>query len=265
MDGFRIVTINTGKGDGLYRSRMRLLVDQLAEFSPDLVACQEAFASKDAHADTARLLAGELGMNLAYSPARRKRRFFGERYVDSESGMALLSRKRWVAFEALTLPCDPRDGERVAQIGVLDLGRVRLVVANVHLTHLRDGDPLRVRQLDTVLRHPLFRHGGSVRLICGDFNTTAEGAVLRPILGQPTGVRDTWELGGGFGPRGTLAGPGPSGPCVDYILSVDGPPDVMFEGTTIALDRHHPEHGILPSDHLGIATTLLLGRNGSAK
>lgn len=109
----RVVTINTGKGDGLYHRRIPWLVEQLAELSPAIIACQEVFVAAAAGAHTGQALAEGLAMHLAYSPARRKRRRLGERDVDSESGMALLSRKPWTAFETVTLPCDPRDRKSV--------------------------------------------------------------------------------------------------------------------------------------------------------
>ena len=63
MTNCRIVTINTGKCDGAYYRRMRLLIEQLAALEPDVIALQESFRSDDVCGDTANTLAGALRMH----------------------------------------------------------------------------------------------------------------------------------------------------------------------------------------------------------
>ncbi|MGD9893835.1 MAG: hypothetical protein AB7U18_21335, partial [Dehalococcoidia bacterium] len=57
----RIVTINTGKCDGLYRVRIRWLARELARLEPDIIALQEAFITEDGSAHTPSELAARLG------------------------------------------------------------------------------------------------------------------------------------------------------------------------------------------------------------
>lgn len=260
MDGIRIVTINTWKGDGPYHRRMHLLARQLAELAPDIVACQEAFVSEEAGADTPRLLAEELGMNLFFSPAREKVRVFEGREVRSVSGMALLSRRPWQTRESIPVPSDRRDGERVAQVGAMELAGVLLTIANLHLTHLADADELRRRQLATVLHHSSVAGGVGPILVCGDFNTTFDGPVIGPLLADSScvNIRDAWAAGGGTGPRGTLVGRAAPGPCIDYILSMalDGRRHPRFTSSRLALDMPAEPGGILPSDHFAVTTIL---------
>lgn len=260
MDAVRVVTINTDKGDGPYHARMRLIAAQLGELAPDIVACQEAFVSQEASASTPSLLAEALGMHLFFSPAREKTREFDGREVRSFSGMALLSRVAWQARETIPLPADSRDGERVAQLGRVELAGVQLTIANIHLTHLRDEDDLRARQLATALQHSGVANAAGPVLVCGDFNTAFDGPVLGPLLqsGSCVDIRDAWDDGGGTGPRGTLVHRGRGGPCIDYILSIARPGHghPRFESSALALDTPKVPGGMFPSDHFAVTTVL---------
>lgn len=261
MTSCRIVTINTGKCDGAYYRRMRVLIEQLAAIEPDVIALQESFRSDDVCGDTAGVLASALRMHAFYTPARRKERKFGEVMAMSESGMALLSRVPWSRTESVVLPMDPRDGERIAQVARLDLDGALVTFANLHLTHLREADDLRARQLGALLAHPLIESAQGPVIALGDFNTAADGPVLSPLIGGDTrfSVRDTWNLGGGSGERGTLVNPAAQGRCVDYILSIarDEAAHPRFSSSKMVLQEPDCD-GNYPSDHFGVATTLEL-------
>lgn len=263
--GLRIVTINTGKCNGPYRARMRWLAGELSRLDPDIVALQEAFIAEDGSAHTPGDIAAALGAQVTVARARYKTRICEGRSVAGWSALALLSRELWIEQDVLHLPSDERDGERIALIGVAAYGDRRIVLANTHLTHLRDADHLRRAQLDAVLAHPLLTLPGSLRLLCGDLNTTADGPVLSPFLegSRTPHLRDTSALGGGPEPRGTLAprsgDPAPSQtPCIDFILALedgDGAP-LTFRESRIVLNRPRPNTGIYPSDHFGVMTTI---------
>src|ERR1700753_484135 len=85
----KIVTINTWKCDGEYRKRIQVMVKQLADLKPDIIACQECFVSETA--DTLHYLSDCLKMNYCYLPGRRKMRLFEGKETDSESGLGVLS------------------------------------------------------------------------------------------------------------------------------------------------------------------------------
>jgi endonuclease/exonuclease/phosphatase family metal-dependent hydrolase len=268
----RVVTINTGKCDGAYRARLGWLADELCRLDPDIVACQEAFLAEDGSADTAGELARWLGLYLITAPARFKQRVCEGRQLAGWSGLALLGRRPWLEPRVIPLPSDERDGERVALIARAVYDGREVVVANVHLTHLRDVDTLRGTQLDHVLRQPQLARDGAVRLLCGDFNTSADGPVLAPRLASVEGcsLRDAYAAGGGRAPRGTLipAGgrPAACGPCIDFILSVadhDGA-HPGFRDARVVLNRAHPQSGLYPSDHAGVAVTVPLDGRGPA-
>ena len=140
MDSLRIVTLNTGKCDGPYKARIEWLIEEAKRLSPDVLALQECFKDESGNLDTAEKVAKALKMTCAWAPARFKRRECEGVERWSWSGMALLSTQPWAYVDSIELPADARDGDRVAQVGLLDLDRVSVVIANVHLTHLRDGE-----------------------------------------------------------------------------------------------------------------------------
>lgn len=249
-----IVTINTWKADGRYRERLAALSAGLEALRPGVVALQEAFLCESGDADTAGHLGRALGMETVFTPARGKVRTLDGRPCRSFSGMALLSASPWTEFHEVRLPCDPRDGERMGQVGVTAIGREQAVVANVHLTHLRDAGPLRRAQVEALLGLPLFRAGRLPVIVCGDFNTPAAGALLRSVAGESgLDVRDTWQAGDGTGDRTTTR----SGAPLDYIFSLaDNVGDHPgFAGSRVALQEPGTA-GVLPSDHFAVVTQI---------
>lgn len=269
MRPLRIITINTGKGDGEYRARINWMARELRRLGPDIIACQEVFRDESGLLDTAGTLMRRLGLYGFSAPARYKLRDCEGSRVASWSGLALLSRLPWNLVETLELPSDERDGQRIAVFGLLEDERGKTVVANVHLTHLRDCDELRSRQLRMVLEHPLMQIKGAIRLLCGDLNTTTDGAVLLGLLGERDfgSLQDTYVLGSGATERATLP---PrtgmtTGYCVDYVLSLadSSAEQPLFTSSSVVLDRREPRTGLLPSDHYGVATTMVPVKAGS--
>jgi endonuclease/exonuclease/phosphatase family metal-dependent hydrolase len=264
VHALRVLTINTGKGDAPYTERLHWMADELRCLDADVIACQEVFASAAATADTAGFLAQSLGMHVAAAPARQKlREVAGREEVMSSSGMALLSRYPFHRVDVLQLPSDARDGERIAQVGVLTVAGCCVAVANVHLTHLRECDSLRRSQLQAVLDALGSTGPAALRLVAGDFNTTASGEVLAPLLREGYrhfAVRDTGATAGDGESASTLIGLGAPRRRVDMILTLTGGgcETPGFAPAEIVLNRPHPGSGVFPSDHAGIMTTFEL-------
>ena len=268
----RVVTVNTGKCDGEYRARIDLMSSQLGELAPDVILLQECFAAVDGSADTLRALAADLGMHATWAPARRKKRAFESREIESDSGLGILTRVPLAETQAVQLPADPRDGERLAQFGLLEVEDAVVLLANIHLTHLRDSGDLRRDQLATVLAHPwLSRTDVTARLICGDFNVKPPQVhdMIR-VIGGGWDICDTYRLGQGEEPHTSLAprGDGRGEPrVIDYILSVeaDSNSHPRCIDSAVVLNRRDPTRRFYPSDHFGVATTLILREAGTQK
>jgi endonuclease/exonuclease/phosphatase family metal-dependent hydrolase len=258
----RIVTINTGKGDGAYRRRVELLTEGLRTLQPDVVCLQEALlASSDAgqRLDTAGLLASGLEMHVMAASSRRKVRLVEGQAVLSRSNVALLSRAAPLDWHAVDLPSDPADGERVALVARL----ADLTIGVVHLCHLRGADILRQQQLQTLMSDRLLANGG---LVIGDLNTDLAGI---PDLssGLPDwSVADLW-CGVGLGPRGTVpvSVPAETGRCLDYVLSVvpEGRAHPTVDAAALVLATPGAD-GLYPSDHRGVCVTLATRHGASS-
>lgn len=264
IEPLRLVTINTGKCDGPYRERVAWLAEEVKRLRPDVLACQEVFREEEGERDTLEALKRALGMQAAWAPARYKPRTCEGEEVSGWSGMALLSRRPWTYVDTVELPSDPRDGERVAQVGLLEIEQESVVIANVHLTYLRDAEALRARQIETVLSHPLIGMRQALRAVCGDFNSAADGAFMKGLLSRDETpyLLDCYVAGRGEGERSTLAPRDEASqarPCVDYILSVAEAPHQhpVFTSSAVVLKTPDPKTGALPSDHYGVATTMV--------
>lgn len=165
----------------------------------------------------------------------------------------------------VSLPAAAADGERIAQVVRIRIGVEYVVVANLHLTHLGGAvsGEMRRRELETLLLHPWFLDDVAVTLIGGDFNTVESALPLLIEAHEGYAIHDTWKSGNGIGPRSTIPVHLPPeddrSRCVDYLLSLtragtSGPP---FIASQVVLGDPSAD-GHFPSDHRGIATTLIL-------
>src|SRR5262245_57761718 len=98
----RLVSLNTAKSDPPYWTRIQLMASGLHALDPDVILLQEAFVGGGA--DTARALGAALEMHVEYTPARRKVRPLEGTFVESESGMAVLSRIDIAGVQTAPLP-----------------------------------------------------------------------------------------------------------------------------------------------------------------
>jgi exonuclease III len=248
----RIVSINTGKGDGAHRRRIELLGNGLLELDPDIVLLQEALKSEDGALDTARDLAHRLGFHPSYAPARFKSREIEGLPLNTWSGVSILSRTKPDELIPVELPMDSRDGDRTALIAKIG----NFTVVDLHLTHLHDqpADLVRRRQIETILVHESLQ-GSSNTIIGGDFNTGLVG-----IAGLLDDIGD-WRVIDSFGKQLTdratvpVSAPMEDGYCIDFLFALihPGQPAPCFANSAVVLGEPDSD-GIYPSDHRGIMT-----------
>ncbi|OKS87154.1 endonuclease/exonuclease/phosphatase family protein [Mucilaginibacter polytrichastri] len=252
----QIVTLNTWKCDGDYYNRRQLLANQLKALTPHIVACQECFLTEDEKVDTLRFLAEELDMYYHFTPARLKPRLLGDDEVNSYSGLGVLSAFPIKVLAAFDLPFNEADGERkVQQVSIEITEHKRLLLTNVHLTHLHNAATLRKNQL-TQIAHKTAGKNFDYNIICGDFNTTPDSAELIHFKTQSEAI-DCYETGGGKAPRVSLKENGTER-NVDYIFALPAGrlseyPNVIKSATVLNLPD---DSGMYASDHFGISTTL---------
>ena len=251
----RLVSLNTWKCDGQYGQRLQAMQDQLKLLDPDVLLLQEVFALPHGAPDTALALARHLGLHCTAAPTRRKLRQFQGRWVDSFSGMAVLSRRAPTRVATLSLPSTTADGGRVAQWCLIPTPGAPLLVGNVHLTHLRQASALRAQQLQSMLEHSLFQQRSGTALLAGDFNASLAAPELQALMAAP------WNLRSAFAPQPpkvthtTDAGQGLD---LDHILLAPGPRGAYATvvQAQLVLDGLQPRSTQRVSDHAGVAVTL---------
>lgn len=250
-----LITINTWKCDGDYYPRRQALATGL-HLHPDarIILCQECFRTIDEKVDTLSFLSAALNMPGYSVPCRRKHRSLSGKMTDSFSGLGILTNLPVRKQKEIDLPSNPSDGGRKAQILTVEiLPGVSMLIVNVHLTHLRNSEALRIRQLETVLQE-IRCSGADYRIIGGDFNAEIFSTEIQ-LLKERGQIADCYQLGSGREPRRTLLSSMKSTPqCVDHLF-VSRPaakPYPLFTRAQIILDRPDEHSGLFPSDHFGI-------------
>ena len=157
--------------------------------------------------------------------------------------------------EILSLPDDSRDGERIAQ--VVDIpwpaGDGLLRLANIHLTHLPDGEALRARQMAELLDHLDSLSPVRATVVAGDLNAGPGAGCLAALAARATPLTRARTVAEGRAALDHLAllDPAATGPALS-------PPVVALdEPETVA------EAAVLPSDHYAVAAVLSPTRRGA--
>ena len=262
MEKIRIVTINTWKCDGNYHLRLPLMIKALQLLQPHIIACQECFLSEEANADTLKFLAAGLNMHHTFVSGRLKKRLFNGQWVDSQSGLGILSVYPFAVLKEFLLPGSAGDDDRKAQqAGILLPWGETLLITNTHLTHLGDSDGTRKIQAEALARLVTAANAYRYHIICGDFNATSTSAEIK-IFTALSGAADCYTAGDGTEPSYTLADAFIKGKmiAVDHIfaLPIAGTgKHPEFINSAVVLNQRDGATGLYPSDHFGISTTLL--------
>jgi len=249
----RVVTLNTWKCDGAYALRLQAMLEQLQPLNADVLVLQESFASADGAVSTARTLAHAMQMEFAWVPDRPKSRLCDGHWMESHSGLAVLSRWPILESRSVALPSSEADGGRSAQLCRLVVPSGPLWLANVHLTHLANGATLRHQQLAHLLQSTATLTMGEPLLVCGDFNAPMVNSEMWVFLSRPWGLCNTW--------------PASSGPKVTHITEQGKAVDLdhVLQRTTTAWPVRHTEVvlqqvsaslGLCASDHFGVLVDL---------
>ncbi|NLG73299.1 MAG: endonuclease/exonuclease/phosphatase family protein [Chloroflexi bacterium] len=188
---FRVVTINILSDLSLWEERRGLLVRDLVQSDPQLIALQEVNLQQN----TAIWLAGELGME--YIHLTRKTGKEAEK-----EGIAILSR---IPFQK-TAALDLLTQNRVAQSVQVELNGQKLVLANGHFYWQPGPSPARLEQVKRLVQWLLSTAGDLPLVVCGDFNSTPESEPVRFMKARFTSA---YEARHGREPRYTAPTPLP--------------------------------------------------------
>jgi endonuclease/exonuclease/phosphatase family metal-dependent hydrolase len=257
MPRLKIVTINILTDLSRWKQRRSLLVQGLANLSPDLIALQEVRLPHNP--------AGWLADQLGY-PYRMLSPKSG--WSSSHEALALISRLPLEDRQALDLGGQ----DRIAQRASLKIGERTIVIANTHL-YWQPGESLpRLRQVERLLDWLQRLPGSPWCVVCGDFNATPETLAIQR-MGQR--FRSAHAAVHGAEPEYTCPTPLPRSPwaamrtllgffllirpqhlnlrwrgVLDYIF-VD--PHLNLIDCRVVLDQPSPENPrMYPSDHFGL-------------
>ncbi len=178
---FNAITFDTSSCRDDYRARLNVMTKDLQSLAPDILLLQNVFATADNRYNTAAHLARRLGMQCAFLPLRPKLRHLDGRPTQSHSGLAILSRHAIVSASHIELPCDPRDGQRIAQFCDIELQGTHLLVANIQLGHRAGTDAARRHQIEKLAECLAGAHDFDHILAGGDFNAGRIEPALDPI------------------------------------------------------------------------------------
>lgn len=248
----KVATLNLRNDADRWSERRDLVVREILQETPDIIAFQEVALSirqADLIADAVnRELVG-----LPYQPYVVKG--WGR---ESTLGEAILSRYPKIRYEETRLP----RGGRVAQALTVCDGQRQLNVVNTHLHHLpKDRERIRLPQvqfmLDWISR---MDSENSAWVLLGDMNATPKSETVQHILTKfdsaylsVHGAEPEWtfptplvaETGDWYQPR-----------AIDYIFF--SPSALRVEEAHLAFACSHPKDpALFPSDHRGLAATLV--------
>jgi endonuclease/exonuclease/phosphatase family metal-dependent hydrolase len=262
MSSLNVVTFNLLNKPSRWHERRHLVVAELAQLQPDVIALQEVSLPNN----TAQWLANRLGGYSVHLCSKTGK-------LEGKEGIAILS--RLPVEEVATL--DLGSQCRVAQLARVRCGARPAVIVNGHFYfHLLD--PVeRHRQIERLLSWLAERAPDGPAVVCGDFNSTPESrsielmrerfvsAHLRRHGREPEYTCPT-PLAYGLSPmRKTLLRLGnfalnrsfePWRGTVDYIFVQPG-----WRVLDCRRVLHKPaehDHTLYPSDHVGLTATLAL-------
>jgi endonuclease/exonuclease/phosphatase family metal-dependent hydrolase len=218
----------------------------IAASAPDVVALQELDVerTRSGRIDQPRILADQLGMQLAFCSARE---CDGGRY-----GNAVLSRHplEVVREACLPQPAQRREQRAVQWVRVLAPG-LALNVVNTHLG-LNHGE--RMQHAAAILGSEWVHEARSLgpTVLCGDFNAGPRSEVYRKLTSE---LRDARKLVPGRGPRGTFPSLLPL-MRIDHVLVSR---ELRVQQCTVAASWQAK----LASDHLPLVVDLSVDRMSS--
>ena len=238
----RVATINLRCLLEEWPQRLPLIVAELSELRPDVIALQEV--CRDQNSDS--LLALTTALNDAtgenYTYARADTHIAWDVY---QEGIALLSRHALQNVAVLDLPTGVFP--RKAVIAQIDTGTATLQIATTHLS-FGDQASTRVNQLGA-LRNAMGvrRVGGESLLIAGDMNEGPQSGAITDAISNS--YKDSWAEVHPDNAGLTFPASAPDS-RIDYLLLSPG--SDQFRITSMERFLTSPTNDRYPSDHVAL-------------
>jgi len=250
MAEIKVATLNLFNRLGDWEKRAPLVIDQLEELSPDVIAFQEV----DLVLDQGMWIARQLNLRLTVRPHYRMKHAASPGKRVSYHGIGTLSRLDCLEHEILDL----MTFDRVAQRMVFGSGDRSFLFVNTHLHHPPEAEAERVEQLEYLLGWLDRDVRGLPTIVAGDFNSYVHEKAVALMKSR---FRSAFEAAHEREPEKTWPTPvnnfDPSPPgTLDYIYLSD---EFRVLGAGLAFNMPSTEAADLyPSDHFGLFARLEL-------
>ena len=246
----RIATLNLEQDHKRWPARRELIVQQLSELNPDMLALNEIYVPEQTGRWLQRAAAQRL--NIKYTLLQQSK--VGEDSVTQAEGLLT----RYPVVETANL--DYRAHDCVALVARFEIDGRLLDVYVTHLIAAHVEDAARQYQVGQLREWIRTRSDADFSVVCGDFNAAPDqpsirlmSAGFRPTQTQPTAFTPLQEPGGN-----------PTHPewprfdrCIDYIWITES---IKVQGSGLCFNRPAPKDPVLwPSDHVGVWADLELG------
>ena len=237
---FRVATLNLEQDHKRWLDRRELIVDQLAQLRPDVLAINEVCIPLQTGKFLQQATSQRLGVD--YNLIQQSK-------ANGVDGEGLIT--KFLVKEAANFDYRARDS--VAQVVRLEVDGNLVDVYVTHLYQSRGEDSLRLYQVQQLLDWIRSRDDVAARIVCGDFNATLDmpsaklmSGTFQPTQTQPTAFSPLREVDGSV-----------SHPywehfdrCIDYIW-VTGPLQVIDSGLCFNMPSK-TDATLWPSDHIGV-------------
>lgn len=242
----KLLTLNTWKCDGQYPQRLNSLKQDKAFEAADIICLQEVFRSDVDGLDTLQQLAPIIGQRHAiFRTARQKTRQIGSKQVYGASGLAMISRFPVLGQGVFCLQPVEGDMQRIAQWCVLGIDDERVMVVNVHLSHITNPPGAQQKQLS------------QVRLFADTLNCTL--VIIAGDMNSQSGSLDIGKYSTAFHQNqpSTLNMGGDA--CLDHMYACSRQRSIVWEKVDLLYDQEMDNGWI--SDHKGVWAELSLQSN----
>jgi len=246
---FRITTFNLHQGFKRWEERRELIVGQLGELSPDILALNEISVPLQTGRWLQQVARERFGIEYTLIQYTKT----NEPSLDEAQGLLT----RFPVIETGNL--DYLSRSRIAQVTRLDIEGRQVDIYVTHLHHVPEEEGLRQYQVQRLFQWIESRDDLNARIVCGDFNATPDSPSIQLIPNSfntvqtaptfPTGLKEKDK------PRSESDDDILSF-CFDYIW-ITG--DFELRETGRCFDQPDPEDPTLwPSDHVGVWADLQL-------
>jgi endonuclease/exonuclease/phosphatase family metal-dependent hydrolase len=245
----RIATLNLEQNHKCWQARRELILQQLGDLKPDMLALNEIHIPEQTGRWLQRAAAARL--NTRYALLQQSK--VGDDSRTQAEGLLT----RYPVIETASL--DYRSHNCVALVARFEIGARLLDVYVTHLIAARVEDSARQYQAEQLLEWMQTRRDADFSVVCGDFNAAPDqpsirlmSDALRPTQTLPTAFTPLQEPGGS-----------PTHPewerfdrCIDYLWVTES---IAVRASGLCFNKPAPDNPTLwPSDHVGVWADLEL-------